>query len=241
MYDGLIKLIMSKVEIVPAILPKSFNDLEKHVALVHEGAHAIQIDVVDGRFAHNKTWPYHDRESFDKIIKEEHGLPFWDDLDYEFDLMIEDPHMSALDFVHAGASRVIVHANAHGAVEGLHALAELREETGAYSITTGIALQPQMQPDVLDSFDTLYDYVQVMGIEHEGFQGQSFDHHAIPLIERLRRRYPDLLIQVDGAVKIENAYALAQAGANRLIVGSGLFKADDPLRAFADMKAEANR
>ncbi|TSC69416.1 MAG: ribulose-phosphate 3-epimerase [Parcubacteria group bacterium Gr01-1014_56] len=231
---------MSNVEIVPAILPKSFADLETHVAQVRTGAKTIQIDVVDGQFAHNKTWPYRDSGSFEKIISEEHGLPFWEDQDYEFDLMIEDPQLSVLNFAHAGALRIIVHANAHGAVEGLRALAELRQETGAYVITTGLALLPTMQPDVLDSFDTLFDYVQVMGIAHEGFQGQPFDHHAIPLIERLRRRYPDLIIQVDGAVKMENARALARAGANRLVVGSAIFGADDPLAALEALKREAN-
>ncbi len=232
---------MSKVEVIPAILPKSFEDLEAHGTRVREGAKTIQIDVVDGVFAHNKTWPYKDAATFEKIIAEEHGLPFWDDIDYEFDLMVEDPHTKVMDFVRAGAARVTVHANAHGAVEGLRSLAELRQETGAYVITTGLALLPTMQPDVLDSFDTLYDYVQVMGIAKEGFQGQPFDHHAIPLIERLRRRYPDLVIQVDGAVKIENAHALAAAGANRLIVGSAIFESDDPLAAIEQIKSEANR
>ncbi len=231
---------MSNVEIVPAILPKSFADLEAHVARIGASAKVIQVDVVDGQFAHNKTWPYRDGASFEKIVSEEHGLPLWEDHDYEFDLMIEDSHLKAVEFARAGALRIVVHANAHGAVEGLHSLFELRQETGAYVITTGLALQPSMQPDVLDAFDTLFDYVQVMGIEHEGFQGQPFDHHAIPLIERLRRRYPDLMIQVDGAVKMDNARALAKAGANRLIVGSGIFEADDPLAAFEELKREAN-
>ena len=231
---------MSNVEIIPAILPKSFADLEAHVSKVRAVATTIQIDVVDGAFAHNKTWPYRDSGSFEKIVSEEHGLPFWEDHDYEFDLMIEDSHLKAMEFARAGALRIVVHANAHGAVEGLRSLADLRQETGAYVITTGLALQPTMQPDVLDSFDTLFDYVQVMGIEKEGFQGQAFDHHAVPLIERLRRRYPDLIIQVDGAVKMENARSLAKAGANRLIVGSAIFEAADPTAALEALKQEAN-
>jgi ribulose-phosphate 3-epimerase len=229
---------MPSVEIVPAVLPKSFEDLESHVARVRAAAKTIQVDVVDGIFARNRTWPYQDAHSFEKIVSEERGLPAWDDLDYEFDLMIEDPHLRAMDFVHAGAARVTIHADAHGAAEGLRALAELRQETGAYTITTGLALLPTMQPDVLESFDTLFDYVQVMGIEKVGFQGQPFDERAIPLIERLHRRYPDLEIQVDGAVKIENARALAQAGARRLIVGSAIFEAEDPLAAIEALKRE---
>lgn len=230
---------MSNVQIIPAVLPKSFEDLTAHVEKVRSVARLIQIDVVDGIYARNKTWPYKDRSTFDKIIVEEHGLPFWQDHDYEFDLMIEDPHLVAKEYVSAGASRIIVHANAHGAVEGIHALAELREDTGAYTITTGLALLPTMHPDVLDSFETLYDFVQVMGIDKEGFQGQSFNEQTITLIERLRHRYPELPIQVDGAVTIHNARALVVAGANRLVVGSAIFEAAEPLVAYEEILKEA--
>ena len=229
------------IEIIPAILPKSFDDLQKHAQLVHPFAKKIQIDVVDGVFAHTKTWPYKDRESFEKIIAEEHGLPFWQDFDFEFDLMIENPQEKVKEFVQAGASHIIIHAHATGAVEALRHLAELRQgDDGGFIITTGLALLPNMQPDVLESFDTLFDYVQVMGIDKEGKQGQPFDEHAVVLVERLRRRYPELTIQVDGSVNTETAPALVKAGANRLIVGSAIFEADDPGAAYNALYTLAN-
>jgi len=221
------------IEIIPAILPKSFKQLEEQAGLVHGFARRVQIDVVDGKFAHTTTWPYKDRETFEKIIAEEHGLPFWQDFDFEFDLMIENPHEKVKEFVQAGASHIIIHAHAAGAVEALRYLAELRQgDDGGFIVETGLALLPNMQPDVLDSFDTLFDYVQVMGIDHEGKQGQPFDEHAVVLVERLRRRYPELAIQVDGSVNTETAPALVRAGANRLIVGSAIFGADDPGAAY---------
>lgn len=230
------------IEIIPAILRKSFKDIERDLERVHGVAPRVQIDVVDGRFAHGATWPYHDRESFEKILAEEEGLPHWQDFDFEFDLMIEDPHLRVMDFVRAGASRVVIHADSHGAVEGLRKVADLREDDGrgAFSVSTGLALLPNMQPDVLDSFDTLYDYVQVMGIDHVGKQGQPFDDHALALIERLRRRYPDLPIQVDGGVSAEHIPALVRAGATSLIVGSAIFGADDAIAAYKALYTEAN-
>jgi pentose-5-phosphate-3-epimerase len=134
------------IEIVPAVLPHSFDDLTEHVTRVHGSAHLVQIDVVDGIFARHKTWPYRDSATFEKIVSEEKGLPFWGEIDFEFDLMIEDPHLRAMEFVSAGGSRFVIHAGAHGAVEGIHKLAELREDTGAYSVATGLALTPDMQP-----------------------------------------------------------------------------------------------
>ncbi len=221
------------IEIIPAILPKSFDDLEQHAALVHGIAKRVQIDVVDGKFARTTTWPYKDHASFEKIVDEEHGLPFWQDFDFEFDLMIENPHEKVKEFVRAGASHVVIHAHATGAVEALRYLAELRQgDDGGFSVTTGLALLPNMQPDVLESFDTLFDYVQVMGIDHEGKQGEPFDAHAVALVERLHRRYPELTIQVDGSVNMETAPALVRAGATELIVGSAIFGADNPAEAY---------
>lgn len=229
------------IEIIPAILPKSFADLEEHAERVHGIAKKIQIDVVDGRFAGHKTWPYKDRGSFEKIVKEEHGLPHWQDFDFEFDLMIENPVEEVMNFVHAGATHVVVHATAPGAVEALQKLAELREgDDGAFAVTTGLALTPDMQPDAVESFDTLYDYVQVMGIARIGRQGEPFEPHALALIERLRKRYPELTIQVDGGVNMETVPALVAAGANRLIAGSAIFNSDDAGEAYKALYNMAN-
>lgn len=228
------------VEIIPAIMPKSFADLEEHAKRVHGMAPAIQIDIVDGQYTHHKTWPYKDRSSFDNIVAQERGLPFWQDFDFEFDLMIQDPGVEVMNFVHAGASRVVVHAGASGAVEGLRKLSEVREDFGAFTVTTGLALLPDMQPEVLESFDTLFDFVQVMGIKHEGRQGEPFDRHALALIERLRHRYPDLVLQVDGGVNLDTIPEIVGAGANRLIAGSAIFGAEDAGAAYRALYTKAN-
>ncbi|HVU80038.1 MAG TPA: hypothetical protein VHD37_01605 [Candidatus Paceibacterota bacterium] len=229
------------VEIIPAILTNSFAELERQAGIAHAFAKKVQLDVVDGVFAKHATWPYKDGGNFQKIQEEERGLPFWGDLDFEFDLMIENPHEHAMEYVRAGGSHIVIHAQSTGAVEALQKLAEIRgTDDGAFSITTGLALLPNMQPDVLESFDTLFDYVQVMGIDTIGRQGEPFDAHAVILVERLRRRYPDLALQVDGGVSLENAKALAHAGANRLIVGSAIFGADNPEEAYQRLSTEAN-
>jgi ribulose-phosphate 3-epimerase len=230
------------VAIIPAVLPKNFNALKEQLERVRGSTKLVQIDVVDGRFAHNRTWPYKDGSAFATIVKEEHGLPFWDEFDFEFDLMIEDPFERVMDFMHAGASRIIVHAKAPGAVEALQKLADLRlNDDGAFTMKTGVALMPDMQPEVLEHFDAYIDFVQVMGIARVGFQGEPFEKRALYLLERLRRRYPALELQVDGAVDLDNAHALVEAGATRLIVGHAIFEADDPKAEIEKLTAEANR
>jgi len=231
----------SMVEIIPAILPKSFKDLEEHAERVHGVAKKLQIDVVDGHFAGGKTWPYKDRGSFEKIVAEEHGLPHWQTFDFEFDLMVQNPEEEVMNFVRAGASHIVIHAAAPGAAEALRKLADVRDDDyGAFTIETGLAILPDMQPDVLDSFDTLYDYVQVMGIKKVGHQGEPFEPHSVALIERLHKRYPDLAIQVDGGVSLETAKQLVQAGARRLVVGSAIFNSKDAKAAYNALYTEVN-
>jgi len=232
------------VEIIPAVLPKNFKEMEKYLAVVRpelSGSKMAQIDVVDGTFARNRTWPYRDEDHFAAIVKEEKGLPFWEEFDFQFDLMIDHPENTVLDYVHAGANHIILHARSNGVLDAFQKLVELREDSGAFSIKAGLALLPTAQPEELEPFEAQFDFVQVMGIEKIGFQGEPFDKHAIYLIERMRRRYPDLIIQVDGGVSMENANTLAKAGANRLVVGSAIFKQDDPVAAIAALRAEANR
>ena len=234
------------IEIIPAILPKSFKDLEEHAGRVHGFVKKVQVDIVDGRFAKRswlspKTWPYTDRKSFDSIVEKEKGLPFWQELTYEFDLMIENPVEEVMNFVRAGGTEIVIHAGAPGADVALQKVAEQKDsDNGAFTVTTGLALLPDMQPDVLERFDTLYDYVQVMGIARVGRQGEPFAPQSLALVERLRRRYPDLMIQVDGGVSLKTARALARAGANRLVAGSAIFTADNAEEAYKALYTEAN-
>ncbi len=225
------------VEIIPAILPKRFRDLEQHLGIIHAATKRVQVDVVDGVFAGSKTWPYTDRTEFDKIIAEEHGLPFWGDLDFEFDLMLANPLEDVRDFVRAGASRIVLHAHSEQALAAFQSLVDVRDDsTGSLSITVGVAVLPTDQPDLLESFEAQFDFIQVMGVDRVGKQGQPFNPHTVFLVERLRRRYPQLPLQVDGGVTLENAQSLVHAGANRLIVGSAIFGAKDPLASLAALR-----
>jgi pentose-5-phosphate-3-epimerase len=64
-------------EIIPAILPRDLDDLVGHLEEVRGVARLVQIDVVDGRFAPTRTWPYEDRASFEDILSEEQWMPLW--------------------------------------------------------------------------------------------------------------------------------------------------------------------
>ena len=223
------------ISIVPAILAKSLKEINELLLPLKGVASAVQIDIVDGEFAKAETWPYRDHKTFDKILSGDSTLPFWEDFEYEFDLMVAQPVEAVPDFIRTGVQRLVLHARSADVLSAFQHLVDMRDDRGVFRVEVGIAVMPTDQPSVLDPFDAQFDFVQVMGIDTVGKQGQKFNHHTLYLIERLHRLYPQLALQVDGGVNIENVQALVRAGASRLVVGSAIFGAKDPAAAYHEL------
>src|SRR3990167_9116950 len=123
------------IEIIPAIVPQSFKDLQEHLLPLKGIIRHAQVDIVDGHYAKGKTWPYRDRATFDKIVQQEHGLPFWDTIDFQFDLMIQNPHLVLPEYIQAGATQLVLHAASAGAMEAMQMIVDMRtEEIGNFSV-----------------------------------------------------------------------------------------------------------
>lgn len=210
--------------IVPAVLPVDFEDLAGHLERVVGLAPEVQIDVVDGVFASTTTWPYRDRDSFEHILSEEEGLPHWDEFEFEVDIMAHAATEAALEWVRAGASRVVVHAESPDHKAALEALQTFREGEAAIAVAIAIGLDTPI--DALESLAHFADGIQVMGIAHVGKQGEPFDARALMRVREVRDRFPSHAISVDGGVTPTTALALAQAGATRLVSGSAIFEGD---------------
>lgn len=215
-------------EIIPAILPKSYEYLKERLTrlgVVVFSPTTVQIDIADGKFVPNTTWPKITEADnhFAALLAEKEGLPEWGKFDFEFDLMVAEPARAIADWIHVGASRVVVHLEA---LSGHGQFNEIRK-LYAGAVELGLAVGLDAPFPALAPFLAAADFVQVMGIAKIGFQGQPFDERAIVLVENLRRGYPDLKISVDGGVNLETAPALLRAGASRLVVGSALWESDD--------------
>ncbi len=221
-------------------MPKSLRDLEAQLERVRGETSEVQIDIVDGMFAKNTTWPYKDREAFQKIISGDEGLPLWEEFDFQFDVMAVHPEQITTDLILAGASSIIVHAKSEGSMQALDGLQSARKEDD-FPVSVGIAILPDADAESLTPFDGLYDFIQVMGIARIGFQGEAFDSRALALVRKLRETYCDTMIQVDGGVSLENVRALVDAGASRLVVGSVIFTADDSRASIDRLRRSANK
>lgn len=220
-------------EIVPAILPKSFEELEEKLPLVSGVVSCVQIDLCDGRFVQSTTWPYgtnHD-DHFDAILKEEEGMPFWNELQFEFDLMCTKPEEAYQTAVQLGASRAIVHFGAFKDAAELDGFIarygkEGTERGSILDVELGLAFLPSTPVETISQYVDRVDFIQIMGIERIGFQGEKFTDKALTLIKAVRAAHPMVIISVDGGIHADNAESILGAGADRLVVGSAIF--DEP-------------
>jgi ribulose-phosphate 3-epimerase len=235
-------------EIIPAILPTDLDDLREKMARISGLAPIVQIDVCDGKFVPSKTWPYvkGGMDEFTKIIEEDEGFPFWDSLDLEIDLMVRNPEEVVRDWIKAGAKRLVFHLESAPRI--IETIEELRAEYGTakdeiFGLEIGIALDirtPNEEVfealDLIDQDgDSIIDFVQFMGIENVGFQGQELDDRVLEKISDLRNLYPNIHISVDGGVNFDNASDLISAGATRLVSGSAILDSVDIAEAIHNL------
>jgi ribulose-phosphate 3-epimerase len=216
------------MKIIPAILPNRYYDIPNAVEKVIGATNTVQIDFVDGFFAPNRTWWFNNKDSerLSAIMSEEEGLPFWDEMNYELDLMVRDPLEHIESFVALGPSKLIFH------VEGLdqekmlqyfEQVPEIMRITMSFGMAIGIDTDPALIAPYIDHINS----IQCMGIAHVGSQGQPFDERVYDQIRKVKEMYPDKIISVDGGVSEENAPLLVTAGATQLVVGSKLFLNED--------------
>jgi ribulose-phosphate 3-epimerase len=219
------------IDIIPAILPKNYEDLKNKISLVRGVVPVVQIDLCDGIFVSSKTWPFltggGNDDNFLKILNEQEGMPFWEDIDFELDLMVADAVPNFDIYTKLGPKRIVFHIEA---VENLEDFRDFLEGMDVYirdAIEIGVAINTNTPIEQIFPLVNLVDFVQCMGIEQIGFQGQKFDEKVLAQIKILKEKFPDLIITVDGGVNFETIPELVKAGASRLVIGSTIFKSED--------------
>ncbi len=211
--------------IAASILAADFGRLADEVRAVEEaGADWIHVDVMDGHFVPNLTIGPPVVEAIRKATK----LPL------DVHLMIEQPERYIADFARAGADYLSVHQEA---CPHLHAVVQ---QIRAHQMRPAVVLNPATPFSTVEVILPDVEMVLIMSV-NPGFGGQQFIDSALPKLAAARRvkqeRKLDFLIEVDGGVKDHNIGALAAAGAEVFVVGTGLFAGGDYPRAVAALRA----
>jgi len=241
-------------KIIPTVMSENEDDFREKIATVFRYVDTIQIDVMDGKFVNSTSWPYNDFGNvfWDKLKTQDEGLPQWEKVNFEIDLMVENQIEEATNWINAGVSRIIGHVEAFTSDEIVEEFIELGKNS---MVEVYLALAPStdinrikkwIKSEVTEDDTTgvvgnsaneyKIDGVQFMGIENVGYQGQPFAEEIIKKISELHAEFPNLIISVDGGVSEETASELIEAGATNLASGSYIFNASDPKEAIDYLK-----
>ncbi|MCB0641104.1 MAG: ribulose-phosphate 3-epimerase [Phaeodactylibacter sp.] len=211
--------------VAPSVLAADFRHLQKEFDLVN-GSEAdwFHVDIMDGRFVPNISFGM-------DIVKTMKGMA---EKPLDVHLMIVEPERYIEQFRAAGADRITVH---YEACPHLHRVLQQIRESGA---AAGVAINPHTPVDLLVDVLEITDQVCVMSV-NPGFGGQKFIYQAIPKMKRLKELISiyntKTLIEVDGGVGLQNAEKILQAGADILVAGSSVFKAERPTEVISRLKA----
>ncbi len=210
-------------EIIPACMPKEFDEIADVARSVVSYVETIQIDIMDGKYVPEQTWPFLYKNDYhiNNLIKESEGFPLWDKINYELDLMVERPELNLDTWLNIGAFRIIFH---YQSVLDWKLIEEI-DQVNRNFIEIGIAIT------IHDNLEEIFplienhivDFVQVMGISNIGYMGEPFDNRSIDIIRELRDRYSNLTISIDGGVSKETIPLLRDSGVTRFVSGSGIF------------------
>ncbi|MFH1786081.1 MAG: ribulose-phosphate 3-epimerase [archaeon] len=207
-----------EVKIAPSILSADFARLEDEIKRIEDVADWIHVDVMDGHFVPNISIGVPVVRSVSRIT----------DLPIDTHLMISNPMGFLKPFSEAGSDYISVHA------EVCKDLSEPIAAIHGLGRKAGVVFNPNTGVKPLWNVIDEVDYVLVMAVM-PGFSGQKFMPEVLKKVEEIRNR-SDIDIQVDGGININNAKSCVEAGANILVAGNAVFKAEDPRKAVLELK-----
>lgn len=210
--------------VAPSLLAADFTRLGEEMEMINRSeADWLHVDVMDGVFVPNISFAAPVIKPLKKVSKK----PF------DVHLMIVDPDRYLEYFKDLGSDLLTVH---YEACNHLHRTIAAIKDLG---MKAGVSLNPHTSVSLLEDILADVDLVLIMSV-NPGFGGQKFIERTYEKVRALRamadKFNPDLIIEVDGGVNLENAPKLVAAGANALVAGNSVFKAENPEAVISGLK-----
>jgi ribulose-phosphate 3-epimerase len=212
------------IKIAPSILAADFTRLGEEIQKVERGgADWIHVDVMDGHFVPNLTIG----PPVVEAIRKTTGLPL------DVHLMMTNPERYIGDFARAGSNHILVHQET---CPHLHAVLQ---DIRAQGKSPGVVLNPATPLASIEPVLAEIDVLLIMSV-NPGFGGQALIDSTLDKVRDARRLRDRLglsfAIEVDGGIKVENAAQVIDAGADVLVVGTGIFAQKDYAATIAALK-----
>ncbi len=212
------------VKIAPSILAADFTNLERDIKMINSSkADWFHLDIMDGLFVPNISFGMPVVESISKIASKP----------LDVHLMIMDPDRYIEIFSNLGTKILTVH---YEACDHLHRSIQKIKD---YGMKAGVALNPHSNINLLADTIVDIDLVCLMSV-NPGFGGQTFIENTYNKVRELKQLIDNknnrCLIEIDGGVNDINANELISCGADVLVTGNYIFRAQDPLINIEKLK-----
>ncbi|MCH5328634.1 MAG: ribulose-phosphate 3-epimerase [Coprobacter sp.] len=211
-------------KIAPSLLSADFGNLQAEIDMVNRSeADWLHIDVMDGVFVPNISFGFPVLEYVKKLSQKP----------LDVHLMITQPEKFVKEVKAIGAFMMNIH---YEACIHLHRTIQQIKEAG---MQAGVTLNPSTPISLLEDIVSDVDMVLLMSV-NPGFGGQRFIEHSVEKVVRLRemidKKNARTLIEVDGGVNLETGKRLVEAGADILVAGNAVFKAENPTEMIHRLK-----
>jgi ribulose-phosphate 3-epimerase len=218
---------MSKYLIAPSLLAADFARLGEEAAKVLQaGADMLHLDVMDNHYVPNLTVGPMVCEAL-----RNYGIT----APIDVHLMVRPVDQLIVDFAKAGASHITIHPEA---TDHLDRSLDLIRQHGCKA---GLALNPATSLQHLEYVWDKLDLILMMSV-NPGFGGQKFIPATLEKLAHARNLInthgKNVVLAVDGGIKIDNIFEVAEAGATMFIAGSAIFSQPDYAQVITDMRAQ---
>ena len=223
-----------KTEIIPTILVKNFKEVKESIKKVENYVDWVQLDIMDGVFVNNETWPYSEGKISDlKKVYPVRKATSSNGVKLEAHLMVQKPEDVIDDWLEV-VDRVIIHFESKITNREL-GIRELIKKVHKKGKEVGMALNPETHTAAVMPFLKDLDLVLLMTVQ-PGWGGQELKDWILTKIAALRKVWPDGNIEVDGGINDKNIKKVVKAGANLICVGTYIFKSNNIEQAIKNLR-----
>ena len=211
--------------IAPSILSADFSELKSDIQMVNESeADWFHVDIMDGVFVPNISFGMPVLKSINQYATKT----------LDVHLMIVNPEKYIEKFAELGSDILTIHYEV-----SKDTLVESLKSIKNNGMKAGVAINPDTDINLLEKYIQEIDLVCVMGV-FPGFSGQTFIEATYErckaVKELINKHKSSTLVEIDGGVTLDNAKKLIECGADVLVSGSHVFKAENPKEIISKLK-----